>query len=67
MIPKSILFTTIQVNRRFEQIDRRFEQVDKQFSIMMWAIGIGFSVVVAFMSATAGFFRQNPGEIFTLS
>jgi len=46
-----------QVDKRFEQVDKRFEQVDKRFSMMMWAIGIGFSIVVTFMGSSVVLLR----------
>ncbi len=45
------------MNARFEQVDKRFEQVDKRFSMMMWAVGIGFSIVVTFMGSSVVLLR----------
>ena len=50
-----------QVDKRFEQVDKRFEemridmnarfeQVDKRFNMMMWFMGIGFTLVTTIMS-----------------
>ena len=42
------------MDKRFEEmqanIDRRFEQVDKRFSMMMWFMGIGFTLVTTIIS-----------------
>ncbi|HPS58854.1 MAG TPA: hypothetical protein PK514_12180 [Spirochaetota bacterium] len=41
-----------QVDKRFEQVDKRFEELredmDKRFTMMMWFIGLGFTVISAF-------------------
>lgn len=41
-----------QVDKRFEQVDKRFEELredmDKRFTMMMWFIGLGFTVITAF-------------------
>ena len=42
------------MNTRFEEMridmNARFEQVDKRFSMMMWFMGIGFTLVTTIMS-----------------
>lgn len=40
-----------QMDKRFEQVDKRFEEVDRRFTMMMWAIGIGFTAVLAFIGS----------------
>jgi len=39
------------MNARFEQVDKRFDEVDRRFSMMIWAFGIGFTVVLAFIGS----------------
>ena len=41
-----------QMDKRFEQVDKRFEEVDRRFTMMMWAIGIGFTAVLAFIGSS---------------
>ena len=38
------------MNSRFEQVDKRFEDINKRFSMMMLFMGIGFTLVTAFIS-----------------
>ena len=38
-----------EMNTRFESVDARFEAVDKRLGMMMWFIGIGFTIVTVFM------------------
>ncbi|HOP28777.1 MAG TPA: hypothetical protein P5120_01895, partial [Spirochaetota bacterium] len=51
----------IDMNSRFEQVDKRFEdmrtdmnarfeQVDKRFNMMMWFMGIGFTLVTTIIT-----------------
>uniref|UniRef100_A0A832EJH2 DUF1640 domain-containing protein n=1 Tax=Desulfacinum infernum TaxID=35837 RepID=A0A832EJH2_9BACT len=35
---------------RFETVDKRFEAMDKRFTALQWTMGLGFSLMVAFMS-----------------
>ncbi|HPO45526.1 MAG TPA: hypothetical protein PK875_06985 [Spirochaetota bacterium] len=57
-----------QVDKRFEQVDKRFEdlrsdmnsrfeQVDRRFTMLMWFIGIGFTLVTSIMTAAFAFLR----------
>jgi len=51
----------VDMNIRFEQVDKRFEdmrtdmsnrfeQVDRRFSMLMWFIGIGFTLVTTIIT-----------------
>lgn len=44
------IFTT----SRFEQVDKRFEEMrtdmDRRFNMMMWFMGIGFTIITAFIA-----------------
>lgn len=35
---------------RFEAVDKRFEAMDKRFTMLQWTMGLGFSLMVAFLS-----------------
>ena len=43
-----------EMGKRFEfferSIDKRFEQVDKRLTLMTWAMGLGFTAVLGFIS-----------------
>ena len=45
------------VNKRFEDVNKRFDDVNKRFSMIMWAMGIGFSLTIAFFSGALALFR----------
>ncbi|MGQ9795664.1 hypothetical protein [Desulfosoma sp.] len=38
------------VDKRFEAMDKRFEAMDKRFTTLQWTMGLGFSLLVAWMS-----------------
>ncbi|MGQ9797072.1 MAG: hypothetical protein ACUVR9_11900, partial [Desulfosoma sp.] len=45
-------FETLQreMAARFETVDKRFEAMDKRFTMLQWTMGLGFSIIVAFLS-----------------
>ena len=45
-------FETLQreMVARFEAVDKRFEAMDKRFNMLQWTMGLGFSIIVAFLS-----------------
>jgi acyl carrier protein phosphodiesterase len=61
-----------QVDKRFEQVDKRFEMVDKhfdqvnerfsdinkRFTMLMWAIGLGFTLMTVAFSAVTAFLKH---------
>jgi hypothetical protein len=54
-----------QVDKRFEQVDKRFEQVNerfsdinKRFTMLMWAIGLGFTLMTVAFSAVTAFLKH---------
>jgi hypothetical protein len=34
----------------FQQIDRRFDDVNRRFTMLMWAIGVGFTLTTTAVS-----------------
>ena len=46
---------------RFEQVDKRFEEIrtdmDRRFNMMMWFIGIGFTIITAFIAGVLVIFK----------
>ena len=46
-----------QVDKRFEMNDKRFEDINSRFTMMMWFIGIGFTLMTAFLTGSMAFFR----------
>ncbi len=39
-----------EMNARFEAVDKRFEAMDKRFNTLLWGMGIGFSMIMGFMT-----------------
>jgi hypothetical protein len=46
------------VDKRFEQINERFEDVNKRFTMLMWSIGIGFTLITVTFSMVAAFLKH---------
>lgn len=38
------------IDKRFEQMDKRFDDVNKKFTILVWAIGLGFTLTITAMT-----------------
>jgi len=41
------------------QFDKRFEDFNKRFAIMMWFIGIGFTLVTVFITGAMSIMRHQ--------
>ena len=44
-----------EMTARFEAVDKRFEAIDKRFSVVLWAMGLGFTATCALLAAMIGF------------
>ena len=45
-----MMFVFAQVDKRFDDVNKRFDDVNKRFAMLMWAMGIGFTLTTTALS-----------------
>ena len=49
-VDKRFEMTQKNMDDRFSQVDKRFDDVNKRFTMLMWAMGIGFTLTTTALS-----------------